>query len=140
MNLTSTHWGTYEVEVAGNRVVALRPFDRDPDPSPIGEGLVDAVEAECRIAQPMVRAGYLAGGPAAGGDGRGAEPFVAVSWDRALDLVAAELRRVRDRHGNAAIYAGSYGWASAGRFHHAQSQLRRFMNLLRRPRLPQELV
>jgi biotin/methionine sulfoxide reductase len=130
VNLTSTHWGTYEVEVAGNRVVALRPFDRDPDPSPIGEGLVDAVEAECRIAQPMVRAGYLAGGPAAGGAGRGAEPFVAVSWDRALDLVAAELRRVRDRHGNETIYAGSYGWASAGRFHHAQSQLRRFMNLL----------
>jgi biotin/methionine sulfoxide reductase len=55
---------------------------------------------------------------------------VAVPWDRALDLVAAELDRVRTRHGNEAIYAGSYGWASAGRFHHAQSQLRRFMNLL----------
>jgi biotin/methionine sulfoxide reductase len=127
--LTSTHWGTYEVEVAGGRVVALRPFDRDPDPSPIGAGLVDAVEAECRIPQPMVRVSYLERGPGAGGAGRGAEPFVAVSWDEALDLVAAELRRVRERHGNQAIYAGSYGWASAGRFHHAQSQLRRFMNL-----------
>ena len=41
--LTSTHWGTYEVEVAGDRVVALRPFDRDPDPSPIGAGLVDGL-------------------------------------------------------------------------------------------------
>lgn len=127
--LTSTHWGTYEVEVADNRVVALRPFDRDPDPSPIGAGLVDAVEAECRIPQPMVRAGYLERGPEAGGAGRGAEPFVAVSWDRALDLAAAELARIRERYGNEAIYAGSYGWASAGRFHHAQSQLRRFMNL-----------
>ena len=127
--LTSTHWGTYEVEVADRRVVALRPFDRDPDPSPIGASLVDAVEAECRIREPMVRAGYLAQGPTAGGAGRGAEPFVAVSWDRALDLAAGELARVRARHGNEAIYAGSYGWASAGRFHHAQSQLRRFMNL-----------
>ncbi|MEM9351324.1 MAG: molybdopterin-dependent oxidoreductase, partial [Pseudomonadota bacterium] len=27
-----------------------------------------------------------------------------------------------------AVYAGSYGWASAGRFHHAQSQLKRFLN------------
>ncbi|MEC8822308.1 MAG: molybdopterin-dependent oxidoreductase, partial [Pseudomonadota bacterium] len=33
-------------------------------------------------------------------------------------------------HGNTAIFAGSYGWASAGRFHHAQSQLHRFINLL----------
>jgi biotin/methionine sulfoxide reductase len=27
------------------------------------------------------------------------------------------------------VYGGSYGWASAGRFHHAQSQLHRFLNL-----------
>ena len=26
------------------------------------------------------------------------------------------------------MYGGSYGWASAGRFHHAQSQLHRFLN------------
>ncbi len=31
------------------------------------------------------------------------------------------------RCGNEAIYGGSYGWASAGRFHHAQSQLHRFL-------------
>jgi biotin/methionine sulfoxide reductase len=31
-------------------------------------------------------------------------------------------------HGNESIFAGSYGWASAGRFDHAQSQLRRFFN------------
>src|SRR6185369_11560628 len=55
--------------------------------------------------------------------------FVAVPWDTALDLVANELRRVKTQHGNEAIYAGSYGWASAGRFHHAQSHLRRLLNL-----------
>ncbi len=33
-------------------------------------------------------------------------------------------------HGNQAIFGGSYGWASAGRFHHAQSHLKRFLNLL----------
>ena len=27
-------------------------------------------------------------------------------------------------------YGGSYGWASAGRFHHAQSQLKRFLNCI----------
>ncbi|MDQ4060777.1 MAG: molybdopterin-dependent oxidoreductase, partial [Pseudomonadota bacterium] len=29
---------------------------------------------------------------------------------------------------NAAIFAGSYGWSSAGRFHHARTQLHRFLN------------
>jgi biotin/methionine sulfoxide reductase len=52
-----------------------------------------------------------------------------VEWDVALDLVAAELDRVRTENGSQAIFGGSYGWASAGRFHHAQSQLRRFLNL-----------
>src|SRR5581483_9352967 len=47
--------------------------------------------------------------------------------ERALDLVAGELRRVIGEHGNEAIYAGTYGWASAGRFHHAKSQLQRFL-------------
>ena len=28
------------------------------------------------------------------------------------------------------VYGGSYGWASAGRFHHAQSQVHRFLNTL----------
>ncbi len=49
-------------------------------------------------------------------------------WDEALDITAQELSRVIDTHGNGAVFAGSYGWASAGRFHHAQSQLRRFLN------------
>ena len=35
-----------------------------------------------------------------------------------------------DAHGNAAVFGGSYGWSSAGRFHHAQSQIHRFLNAL----------
>ncbi|WP_222844407.1 molybdopterin-dependent oxidoreductase [Saccharomonospora sp. CUA-673] len=75
-----------------------------------------------RITRPMVREGWLTGTGT-----RGTDRFVAVSWERALDLAAAEIDRVRTRHGNAAIYGGSYGWGSAGRFHHAQSQIHRFL-------------
>jgi len=53
---------------------------------------------------------------------------VEVEWDEALDLVAGELNRVKAAHGNRAIFGGSYGWSSAGRFHHAQSQIHRFLN------------
>ena len=56
--------------------------------------------------------------------------FVPVSWDTALDLLATELHRVYGTFGPDGVFGGSYGWASAGRFHHAQSQLHRFLNCL----------
>jgi biotin/methionine sulfoxide reductase len=51
-----------------------------------------------------------------------------VSWDEATSLVAGAIERVRGAYGNEAIFGGSYGWSSAGRFHHAQSQVHRFLN------------
>ena len=60
---------------------------------------------------------------------RGREPFVEIEWDEALELVSGEIERVRATHGNSSIFGGSYGWASAGRFHHAQSQVHRFLNM-----------
>src|SRR3954447_5539814 len=125
---TATHWGTYRGEVRGGRLVALHPFEGDPDPSPIARSAPASLEHPARIRRPAVRRSFLEKGHAGGGEGRGAESFVEVGWDEALDLVAAEVDRVRREHGNAAIFGGSYGWSSAGRFHHAQSQLHRFLN------------
>ena len=124
-HLTVTHWGAYELESDGTHIIAVRPFADDPDPSPIGQSLKDV--ARSRVARPSIRRSWLLDGPGAATKLRGAEPFVEVGWDTALDLVAGELDRVRSRYGNEAIFGGSYGWASAGRFHHAQSQLRRFL-------------
>lgn len=126
--LTATHWGTYGVETNNGAVEALHGFSEDPDVSPIGHGIVDALTAQSRITAPMVRESWLKHGPGSNNSGRGQEPFVEVSWETAERLVAAELDRVRHDIGNQGIYAGSYGWASAGRFHHAQSHLRRFLN------------
>ena len=128
--LTSTHWGTYRVDVENGRVTNLRGFEQDPDPSPIGPGIVDVLDGPTRITAPMVRKSWLEGGPGTAGDKRGSDAFVEVTWEEANRLVAAELTRVRSTHSNRAIYAGSYGWASAGRFHHAQSQLKRFLNCI----------
>jgi biotin/methionine sulfoxide reductase len=124
----TSHWGPFRARWDGERV-AVRPHAPDPAPSEILQNIPDAPNHPSRITQPMVRQGWLERGPGAT-DRRGSEPFVPVSWERALDLVADELRRVRDRHGNQAIYGGSYGWASAGRFHHAQSQIHRFLNCI----------
>ncbi len=129
MPLTVAHWGAYRVVMKKDKPVALSGFEDDPDPSAIGDAMLDTLEGPCRIGNPMVRRGFLEQGTAGDRSLRGCDSFVEVDWEQALDLVARELDRVRDGWGNQAIYAGSYGWASAGRFHHAQSQLRRFMNL-----------
>ncbi|MES3000850.1 MAG: molybdopterin-dependent oxidoreductase [Pseudomonadota bacterium] len=125
-DLALSHWGAYEVDRSG-AAPTLRAWRGDPDPSPIGLGMLDAYASPLRIQRPAVRAGWLEGRRRTG---RGCEPFVEVSWDEALDLVAGELRQVIDRHGNEAVFAGSYGWSSAGRFHHAQGQVHRFLNML----------
>jgi biotin/methionine sulfoxide reductase len=87
-----------------------------------------SVSHHARIAEPMVRRGWLERGPRADRR-RGRDEFLPVSWPRALDLVAAELRRVYAAYGPRAIFGGSYGWASAGRFHDAPRQLHRFLNM-----------
>ncbi len=125
---TATHWGTYFAEVEDDRLKAVHDYEKDPAPAIIGPGIIDAVDDAVRVRRPMVRQGFLKSGAGVDRAGRGAEPFVAVSWETALDLAAAEIDRVRKTHGNGAIFAGSYGWGSSGRFHHAQSQVHRFMN------------
>ncbi len=129
MPLTSTHWGVYRPVVEHGRLVAMRPAEWDAAPSPIGASMVGAVDSPTRVRRPAVRRGFLdAATRHRSGDRRGREAFVELPWDEALDLVAQELQRVKQAHGNRAIYGGSYGWSSAGRFHHAQSQLHRFLN------------
>ena len=132
MSFTSLHWGAYRPQVVDGKLVAMVPVEWDADPSPIGDSIADAITSPTRILRPSVRRSYLAQTgtyPGAGNQElRGQEPFVEVSWEVALELVAKELRRVKAEHGNKAIFGGSYGWGSAGRFHHAQSQLHRFLN------------
>ena len=127
---TGAHWGIYDVLVSGGRVVGARPWADDPDPAPLYAALPETVHHPTRIARPMVRAGYHNAGPRSDTAGRGAEPFVPVSWERAIDLIASELERVKRAHGNEAIYAGSYGWASSGKIHHPRTLVRRLLNML----------
>jgi biotin/methionine sulfoxide reductase len=122
----SSHWGAFSGQWINQRLV-ISPHPGDPDPNPLIQNFPDALRHRARIAKPMVRRGWLEHGP--GKDSRrGRDAFVEMEWQAVLDLLAAELKRVRDQHGPAGVFGGSYGWASAGRFHHAQSQLHRFLN------------
>ncbi len=123
------HWGAFTAEVEAGDIAAVAPQTGDADPSPLLHNLPGSIRHRSRVTGPAVRRGWLRGGPGPS-DRRGDDEFVAVSWDELTELLAGELRRVIDTHGNEAIYGGSYGWASAGRFHHAQSQVHRFLKLI----------
>jgi biotin/methionine sulfoxide reductase len=121
---TLCHWGAFTALVENGRFTAAEPFALDPSPSPLLTALPELVYSKARVARPSVREGWLQRR-----DRRrtGHDTFVEVDWDTALGLVAAEIARVRSVHGAGSIFGGSQGWASAGRVHHAGSQLKRFL-------------
>ena len=137
---TSSHWGSYYAEIENNKLIGMRPYEKDKDPSMIANGMIDAIDDDLRIKVPHIRKGYLreirkeilnkkisiTGKRSR--EKRGLDSFVEVSWEEALEIASFELSRIKKNYGNKAFFAGSYGWGSAGRFHHAQSQLHRFFN------------
>ena len=127
-NYVSTHWGTYKFSVDENNKIKLDNWELDSSPTEFGLGLVDAANDKLRIKQPYVRKGWLDNNCKSDGN-RGRDDFIPISWDKAFELASKELLDTKKAFGNSAIFAGSYGWASAGRFHHAKSQVNRFFNL-----------
>ena len=123
--ITTSHWGAFNVFVENGRIINTEPFHADPAPPNISQLVPNAVHHSKRIDQPYVRKGWLEKTTTTK---RGNDEYVPLAWEDAIDLAAKELIRVKNNYGNKAIFGGSYGWASAGRFHHSQSQLHRFLN------------
>lgn len=120
------HWGAYTAVVEDGRLIRCEPYAADADPSPMLASIPELVYSDKRIRKPAVRRSWLQKRENSDRTLRGKEDFIEVDWELALDLVAEENRRVRDRYGASGIFSGSYGWSSAGRLHHARSLVRRF--------------
>lgn len=121
--LSASHWGAFRAEVSGGRISRIVPFEHDPRPTRMNEAWQDMLTSDLRVASPAFRKGWLEGD---GGAARGEDEYVVVDWPEALDRVAHEIARVRDACGPQGLFAGSYGWSSAGRLHHARTLIRRF--------------
>ena len=53
----SSHWGAYLAEVENGRVTGVKPFEEDPNPSPMLGSIPHSVHTETRVMQPFVREG-----------------------------------------------------------------------------------
>ena len=125
-DVSATHWGFTHVTTRDGRVEATGPFVRDRNPSPLIAGLPEAIHAPTRVLKPAIRKAWLEGDR----DHRGEGEFVEVDWPAAYDHIERELRATIADKGNEGIFAGSYGWGSAGRFHHASTHLKRFLTTI----------
>ncbi|MGF1692406.1 molybdopterin-dependent oxidoreductase [Photobacterium kagoshimensis] len=129
----ASHWGPFNAIVKAGVLVGIQPR-KEIDAMPtemLTEGLIGRVYDKTRVKYPMVRASYLADPK---GDNkphlRGKEPFVRVSWETALSLVADAIQTTATNHGNEAIFSSSYGgWSHAGLMR-PQVLQGRFFNLI----------
>jgi biotin/methionine sulfoxide reductase len=124
----SSHWGAFSGRYESGKL-EIKPHPDDPHPSPLLGNIAAIADSAARIRRPAIRRGWLDGKPGHASK-RGADDYVEVSWPEAIELVGKELHRIYSEHGPTSVFGGSYGWSSAGRFHHAQSQIHRFLNVL----------
>lgn len=89
-----------------------------------------SADLRCRVTQPMVRKSYYENRFCGDTALRGNEPFVAVGWDEALDLVAKALQMTRESKGSRGIYGGSSGLAHDGQTSSPQDYFQRFLRCL----------
>ncbi len=129
----ASHWGPFNAIVKAGVLVGIQPR-KEIDAMPtemLTEGLIGRVYDKTRVKYPMVRASYLAD-PKGNSKPhlRGKEPFVRVSWETALSLVADAIQTTATKHGNEAIFSSSYGgWSHAGLMR-PQVLQGRFFNLI----------
>ena len=96
---TSAHWGSYYSEVKNNKLLALHPYEKDPDPSSISNGMIDAIDDHLRIRKPHVRRGWYESFQkeknlnsnhvlSRNRNQRGDDDFIEVSWEEIIEITS----------------------------------------------------
>jgi len=109
-----------KVHVENGRITRIDTDEAHKPPlkaCPRGQAQKDVVYAEDRLKQPLRRMGE-----------RGSGKFKIISWDEALDTIATELKRVKDRYGPAAIFLMDH-FGSVSPLHGAKKAPRRFFSM-----------
>ncbi|WP_095278393.1 molybdopterin guanine dinucleotide-containing S/N-oxide reductase [Helicobacter sp. 11S02629-2] len=125
--MTGAHWGPIKVTVKDGKIVKSEAGIKRKVHNPLQDHISDLVYAKSRVKYPMVRKSYLEDPTNPKPELRGNDEWVRVSYEKALDLIEAAMRRTYKEKGPTGIFAGSYGWRSSGNIHNAQVVLQRFM-------------
>ena len=115
----------WTIAANGNRYTPPKKFSV----SPYVQGERDRLYSDDRIKYPMIREDFDPSG-SRNPHNRGKSTYKRIGWGEALDIVANEMRRVREAHGPSALAAmtsSHHNWASSGTRWGAFS---RFFNLL----------
>ncbi|WP_275591993.1 molybdopterin-dependent oxidoreductase [Campylobacter sp. RM12651] len=127
---SATHFGAFYPIVKNNKLESIIPFEKDECPTTLLQGVLSRTYAPDRIKNPSVRKSVLEKGfEKAPKNLRGKEEFVEITWEKAYELVANELKRVYEKYGSNAVYGGSYGWYCVGNINNPQSLLGRMLNI-----------
>ncbi|HIF9113172.1 TPA: trimethylamine-N-oxide reductase TorA [Photobacterium damselae] len=127
--LSGSHWGAFRAKVVDGVWVETVPFEKDPHPTSMLEGVREVVYNPARVKYPMVRIDWLKHGYKSDTTQRGNNRFVRVPWSQALDFFHHELTRVQETYGPSALYAGHTGWQSVGKLHSAGTMMMRAIGL-----------
>jgi trimethylamine-N-oxide reductase (cytochrome c) len=123
-----THFGALEAYVKDGKILKIDPHHAIGKSTKMFESLMDYVYSPTRIKQPCVRKSFLEGKKRP--DLRGAEEFVSVSWDYALDLVVDKLQETKEKFGNESILSTSINnWSTAGNINRPSTLQGRFLGL-----------
>ncbi|XPV69897.1 MAG: molybdopterin guanine dinucleotide-containing S/N-oxide reductase [Halarcobacter sp.] len=126
--LTAAHWGMLKLTIKNGKVVKSEPYQKTSDiKNSLQYYTQDLVYADDRIKYPMVRKSYLENPDSPKPELRGNDEWVRVPYEKAIKLIAKELKKTRKEKGAEGVFAGSYGWKSSGSIHNCRVLLHRFM-------------
>ena len=128
--LVSDRFGPFYANMNSSKIVSVTPFEGDKFPNTMNNCVPDRIQNESRVLYPCVRKSYLEKKGPSNSSRRGADEFVRVSWDTALDLAAKALKENFDNYGPEAIYGECYWWGGWGKVSWGRTVAHRMLKIL----------
>ncbi|MBZ7975764.1 molybdopterin-dependent oxidoreductase [Campylobacter sp. RM12637] len=119
-HLIATRVGAFYLE--DNKIT---PFIYDEAPTDLINHYTSRINHSSRIKNPCVRRGFLDGSK-----DRLNDEFIEISWDKAFELIANNLKKYYEKYGSSSIYAESYEWGGVGKIGWGRMLIHRLINAL----------
>lgn len=103
----------------------ITPFEYDEAPTNLIYNYTSRINHKTRIKNPCVRKGFLTGDKS-----RGNDDFIEISYDKAINLIADNLKKYYENYGASSIYAESYEWGGVGKISWGRMCIQRLINVL----------